>query len=97
MARQKGDGKGRLGGRKKGTGNKVNATMREWLTELINDNREQIRADLKELQPAQRLAMLEKFMQYTTPKQSAISSNVNFEQMTDEQIDAFIEKLTMGV
>lgn len=37
---------GRLGGRAKGTPNRFTGELREWLEQLINDNREQIQADL---------------------------------------------------
>ena len=36
MARQKNDGKGRMGGRQKGTPNKVTGTVKEWLADLID-------------------------------------------------------------
>ena len=35
MTRQKNDGRGRLGGRQKGTPNKVTATLREWVADLL--------------------------------------------------------------
>lgn len=68
MARQRNDGKGRMGGRQKGTPNKVTGTVKEWLADLIDKNRGQIEADLQQLEPKERLAMLEKFMQYIVPK-----------------------------
>lgn len=68
MARPRNDGKGRMGGRAKGTPNKVTGTVKEWLTDLIDRNRGQIEADLQQLEPKERLAMLEKFMQYIVPK-----------------------------
>ena len=39
MARQKNDGKGRIGGRAKGTPNKVTASLREFIKKMIDDNR----------------------------------------------------------
>ena len=68
MARQRNDGRGRIGGRKKGTPNKVTGTVKEWLSDLIDNNRGQIERDLQALEPRERLAMLEKFMQYIVPK-----------------------------
>ena len=68
MARPRNDGKGRMGGRAKGTPNKVTGTVKEWLTDLIDRNRGQIEADLQQLDPKERLAVLEKFMQYIVPK-----------------------------
>ena len=69
MARQKNDGRGRLGGRAAGTPNKVSGTLKEWLTSLIDKNRKQIEKDLKGLSPKDRLQVIEKLMQYVIPKQ----------------------------
>lgn len=68
MARQKNDGRGRLGGRAAGTPNKVSGTLKEWLTSLIDKNRAQIEKDLQDLEPKERLQMMEKLMQYVIPK-----------------------------
>lgn len=68
MARPKNDGKGRLGGRAKGTPNKISVTTKEWLAYLIDKNRLQMERDLKQLQPKERLVILEKLMQYVIPK-----------------------------
>lgn len=69
MARQKNDGKGRLGGRAKGTPNKVTTNIKDWIVQVIDNNKLQMERDLKALSPKDRLAMLEKLMQYVVPKQ----------------------------
>ena len=69
MARQKNDGKGRLGGRAKGTPNKVTTNIKDWIVQVIDNNKQQMERDLKALSPKDRLAMLEKLMQYVVPKQ----------------------------
>ena len=94
MARPKNDGKGRLGGRAKGTPNRVTATAKEWLTALIDKNRRQIERDLKQLEPKERLHILEKLMQYVIPKQQAVSATIDFESLSDEQLDYLIDELT---
>ena len=68
MTRQKNDGRGRLGGRQKGTPNKVTATLREWVADLLDRNRERIEEDLEALEPKDRLLMLERLMGYVLPK-----------------------------
>lgn len=55
-------------GRPKGTPNRVTTTIRNWLVELINGNREQIEKDLKRLEPKDRLAFIEKLLPYLLPK-----------------------------
>lgn len=54
MGRPKNDGRGRLGGRKKGTKNKPKDTIGEWVENLVNRNRAQFEADLLEMKPAER-------------------------------------------
>ncbi len=66
--RQKNDGKGRLGGRQKGTPNKTTKKFRDWLLDLIDSQREQIEVDLENLDPKDRLLIIEKFMSYCVPK-----------------------------
>lgn len=97
MARQKNDGRGRMGGRQKGTPNKVTASVREWLAALIDKNRRQIEKDLKALEPKERLQVLERLMQYVVPKQQAMSAKVDFDKLTDEQLNEIVNELTGGV
>lgn len=73
MARQKNDGKGRLGGRAAGTPNKVNAQVKEWIGELLENNKQQIEEDLQAMEPTERVKALFGLLGYVVPKQSAIS------------------------
>lgn len=94
MARQKNDGKGRIGGRQKGTPNKVTASVKDWVAQVIDKNRRQMERDIKALEPKDRLQMLEKLMQYVVPKQQAVSANVDFNKLSDEQLDLIVDELT---
>lgn len=95
MARQKNDGRGRLGGRAKGTPNKVTASVREWLSLLIDKNRRQFERDLKALEPKERITVLEKLMQYVVPKQAAVFTeeepitmgDVDLSGLSDEELE----------
>lgn len=97
MARQKNDGRGRLGGRAAGTPNKVSGTLKEWLTSLIDKNRDQIEKDLQDLEPKERLQMIEKLMQYVIPKQAAQQVKLDFDNMTDEQLEQLVNEITKEV
>lgn len=72
MGQRKGQ-TGNLNGRPVGSKNKVTTELKEWITDLINDNKEQFTADLKGIDPDKRLAMLERLFQYVLPKQQSIS------------------------
>lgn len=79
MGRKKNDGRGRLGGRAKGTPNKATSTFKEWLEGLLDDNRKQIAADLKVIAPYERLKMLERLSSYVMPKQASIGIQAQIE------------------
>lgn len=87
----------KTGGRKKGTPNKATNTMRTWLNGLIESNRHQIEDDIKALEPKDRLMILERFMQYTTPKMQSVKTDINLNNLTDEQLDTIISKITQDV
>lgn len=75
MGRIKGSPK--TGGRQAGTPNRVTVELRDFVSNLIDDNRGQILDDLKKLKPTERLSFLERLMQYVIPKQQTVKANVN--------------------
>ena len=85
---------GNPNGRPKGKPNKVTSEVRTWLAELIDKNRTQIVRDLKALEPKDRLIVLEKFMQYTTPKMQSMDAKIDIERLTEGQLDLIINELT---
>lgn len=95
MARQKNDGRGRLGGRTKGTPNKVTTSLREFLVDIIDQNRDNIAKDLARLEdfPAQRLAIMERLMAYVIPKQTASNVAVDIDTLNEEQINELINRI----
>jgi len=97
MARPKNDGRGRIGGRAKGTPNKTTSALRNWVRLFVTRNAKQAQRDLDALDPKDRLIMLEKFMQYTLPKQQAVAAAVDLNKMSDEQLDQVVEQITANV
>ncbi len=87
-------GQKKTGGRQKGTPNKATSSVRSWLNNLIDNNREQIEKDLQELEPKERLQMLEKFLQYTTPKMSNVQQSIDFNTFTEDQLNEVINEIT---
>ena len=83
-------------GRPKGSPNKVTASMRSWLAELIDENRTQIVKDLAALEPKDRLTILERFMQYTLPKIQSIEQDItmaDLSALTEAQIDNIVARI----
>lgn len=73
MGRKKNDGKGRLGGRAKGTPNKFTNDIKEWISNIIDNHKEQIEDDLQVIDAKDRLLILEKLLGYIVPKQQSVS------------------------
>lgn len=104
MSRIKNDGRGRLGGRTKGTPNKVTNDMRQWVEAILAKNKKQIERDFANVDPDSRLRFVEKLMAYVLPKKSQISveevAKEEFKQLEilldnapDEAIQAIAEKV----
>lgn len=104
MGRKKNDGRGRLGGRAKGSPNKSNNLVRSWIQDLLMKNKTQIDRDLKMMDPYNRVKVLFSLLQYILPKQQAISIDEQKEIETaaltdwlktapDEAIDGIAEKV----
>ena len=91
MSRIKGTPK--TGGRKKGTPNKLNNNIKEWLNNFLLENKEQIENDFKLLQPKERLFLYEKLLAYIIPKSNSMNmtGNETENQITIRYIDAGME------
>lgn len=96
MAQKKGC-TGNPNGRPRGSTNRVTTEMKGFLTELIDDNRQQIKDDLQRLDPKDRLLILEKFMQYTIPKMQSVEATIDYSKLSDEQLDNIITGITQTI
>lgn len=83
-------------GRPKGTPNKITSTVRMWLLDMINNNREKLEEDFLKLEPKERLQLIERFLPYLMPKveradevEGACYNKADFEKkcITDIEID----------
>lgn len=72
MPRQKGDGRGRLGGRAKGTPNKVSRNQREHIADFLKDKWPEFMELYKKSTPAKKQEIYLELLPYTTPKLQAI-------------------------
>lgn len=59
---------GNPNGRPKGTANKTTATVRAWLVDLINANRDALQQDLDAMEPTARWELIVKLLPYILPK-----------------------------
>ena len=81
----------KTGGRKKGTPNKVTGTLKEWLEDILNENRQQIKEDLAALKPKDRLLIIEKLLQYVIPKQKTELEITGLEPQQAAEEDLYLQ------
>ena len=78
MARQQNDGRGRLGGRQKGTPNKTTSTLREIISQHWQEYQEsKFKEDLDALDPATRITVMERYAQYIAPKMKSVDMEIS--------------------
>lgn len=87
----------KTGGRQKGSTNKATTETRQWINNIINDNRDTLEKDLKTLEPQQRWAIVEKLLQYTTPKMQSVTAEVDLTKLSEEALDTIIDELTNDI
>lgn len=81
MTAQKGHKK--AGGRQRGTPNKTTAKIKACIVKIVSENVEQIKADLEQLQPKDRLTIIEKLLAYCIPKQSTTTVKADLETIIE--------------
>jgi len=67
------------GGRPKGVPNKATADLREWISNFIDSNREQVQQDWKTLEPKDRILFYEKLLKYVVPTLQATNQTPDFD------------------
>jgi hypothetical protein len=92
MSKKKGAEK--TGGRKKGTPNKVTTDLRTWVNDLLVNNQATFTEDLKQVEPYQRLAVMEKLLSFVVPKLQNTALDIDFNKLTDEQLNKIITEIT---
>lgn len=65
------------GGRPKGSTNKATTELREFISTLIDENREKIISDLEELDPKERIKTVLEMMRFVLPTLKSVESTIN--------------------
>lgn len=89
-------GKGQSGnpaGRPKGAKDKATQELRDWVKGFLEGKTKDLEREWKELKPEQKFALFEKLLAYTLPKPQTIDLNLDIERLSEEQLDAIIERL----
>lgn len=85
MSRNKNDGKGRLGGRAKGTPNKITTDLKEWITEILKNGEGLFAENLNSLEPREYVKVYVGLLNYVVPKQQSVSVDAQAEVKQHEQ------------
>lgn len=104
MARQKNDGKGRLGGRAKGTPNKATTGIKMWVASILDDGRDKFVESLDKLEPSEYVRVFTGLLNYVLPKQAPTTPDDMLEKekkmmqelllsMPEEMIDRVTKRL----
>lgn len=104
MPRKKNDGRGRLGGRAKGTPNKVSAELKDWLASILHNGRERFESDIESLDSSERVRVYMSLLNYVLPKQQSMTAEAVAEAeikelerlidvMPDEAVDRIAAKI----
>lgn len=102
MGRERGCAK--TGGRKKGTPNKVNRGMKEWILDVLNANQDAFLVNLSQTEPKDFCKVFLSLTGYVTPKMVAVSAEemlkaeyseleALFNRLPDEAIERISEKV----
>ena len=104
MARQKNDGKGRMGGRAKGTPNKATTDLKTWVASILDDGRAKFIKSLDKLEPSEYIRVFTGLLNYALPKQAPTTPDDMLEKekkmmqelllsMPEEMIDRVAKRL----
>ena len=80
-------------GRPVGSQNKINADLRQSINDFLQKNFVEVEKDMQTLQPKDRIKLYIDLLSYSLPKLQSTTLDVDFSQMTEEQLDYIIEGL----
>jgi hypothetical protein len=84
---------GNPAGRPKGAKDKATQELRDWVKSFLEGKTKDLEREWKELKPEQKFALFEKLLAYTLPKPQTIDLNLDFERLSEEQLDQIIERI----
>jgi len=80
-------------GRPKGKPNRITADLKQRIKLFLDNNFQVIEKDFKKMDPAQRAAFFEKLLSYAIPKMQSSDVKIDFENLSEPELDAIIERL----
>lgn len=84
---------GNPSGRPKGSNNKISENLRIKINEFLNNQFDPIIKDLECLPLKDRIKLYCDLLQYALPKMQATSYEINFDDLSEQQLDEILQKL----
>ena len=86
----------KTGGRVQGTPNAITSDLRAKISTIVAKQIDSIEKDLQSLEPMQRLQIVEKLISYCVPKLQAQSFEIDFQNLSEQQLDVIINHLNFN-
>ena len=80
-------------GRPVGSQNKINADLRQSINDFLQKNFVEVEKDMQKLQPKDRVKLYIDLLSYSLPKLQSTTLDIDYSQMSDQQLDYVIEGL----
>jgi len=80
-------------GKPPGTKNKINAELRVMINDFLNSEFDTIKEDFNKLDPKDKLKFYTDLLNYGLPKLQATSLELDFEKMSESDLDLIIDRL----
>ena len=85
----------KTGGRVQGATNRITSDLRAKIQSIIENNIDRVQTDLDTLEAKDRLQIIEKLLSYCVPKLQAQTVNVDFESLSDAQLEQIINSINI--
>lgn len=84
---------GNAKGRPQGAKGKTSTELRERIKIFLDGSFDDMQEDFKKLDPVQKLAFYERLLKFAIPVMSTQDMQINFEDLTEAQLDSIITRL----
>ncbi len=90
----------KTGGRQPGSMNKITLEMRQWITDIVNDNKERFAANMASVDAEKHVQIMERLLGFIVPKPQTLDISVEYmelEQLLQKTPDEYIERISARI
>ena len=87
----------KFGGRKMGSKNLVTIELKTWISQIIDENRDQLKSDFLALDSEKRWMVADKLLSFVIAKQTASTSEINLNGLTENELDLLTSKILNNI